>query len=331
MHTGQVGGSVGPFLDPASGQQVTGTANGSYAFEYAGDPNAVLQHLQAGILRAATAVIQQKLAANQVALPTLSHSMPHFVPEIVAQSGAQQMGVQITQLTLNVTAQSPAMVAPPAMGAMPPTPMQAMQNSFKQQAQERLDPNNYEVRAQVNVGGFKIKGSTDGGLDTEGLKNQVVDKAKSTIIWWAIGCVIIGLVILGLVGLAGYIFYVARASTAGPATTSAGAETADWDGKSTFTCGAGDNKRIKGVTAKLASGTAIKAIGSCRLEIVDCTIEAPKGIDAMGTAIIVVKGGSVTSSELAANAMGTATITFEGTKVTGKTKTLGAGAKITGN
>jgi len=240
------------------------------------------------------------------------------------------MGVQITQLTLNVAAQSPAMVAPPAMGQMPPTPMQAMQNSFQQKAQERLDPSNYEVRAQVNVGGFKIKASTDGGLDTEGLKNQAVDKAKSTIIWWAIGCVIIGLVFLGLAGLGGYIYWTARSSMSGPATSSAGAGTADWDGKSTFSCAANDNKIIKGVTAKLSSGEAIKASGNCRLEVIDCNIEAPKGIDATGNAHVTVKGGSVTSSDLAGYAMGNASITFEGTKVSGKTKTLGPAAKITG-
>ena len=83
------------------------------------------------------------------------------------------------------------MEAPPAVqpyqGAMPPNPMQATANAFQQAAQDELDPRNYEYEAQVNVGGFKLKASTDGGFDADGLAEQAKDKAKSTVIWWGIG------------------------------------------------------------------------------------------------------------------------------------------------
>lgn len=155
MHTGQVGGNIGPFLDPASQQQVHGSLQGTFTFEYGGDPNAVMQQLQAGILRGTTVVLQQKLAANQVAIPTMAMSMPSFVPEIIAQSGAQALGVQVTQLNLTPAVQSPAMAMPAPAGPLPPDPYQATANAARQAAEERLDPSNYEVEAQVNVGGFK--------------------------------------------------------------------------------------------------------------------------------------------------------------------------------
>lgn len=327
MHTSQLVGNIGPFLDPASGQQVHGTLQGNFTFVCNGDPNAVVQHLQAGILRATTTVLQQKLAANQVALPTMAMSMPSFVPEIIAQSGAQSMGVQITQLNLTPSVQSPAMVAPPAMGAMPPNPYQATANAAKQVAQQHLDPRNYEVEAQVNVGGYKIKASTDGGLDTEGLKNQVVDKAKSTVIWWAIGCGALLFVGLLLVGIAGYGYYAYSQTAAGVA--SGDGEEEEWDGKSPYTCGGNKKVTLKSVKADLSSGTAVTASANCQVTLEGSTIKAPTALEASGNAKITVKGGSVTGTTAAAKASGLAVITFEGTTVSGK-KDATAPAKIVG-
>jgi hypothetical protein len=325
MHSGQVGGSIGPFLDPATGQQVTGTLQGTFAFQYGGDPNAVMQQLQAGLLRATTMVLQQKLASNQVALPTMAPSMPSFLPEIVAQSGAASLGVQFTQINLVPSVQSPAMVAP-YTGPLPPDPYQATANAFKQVAQDHLDPNNYEVEAEVNVGGFKIKGSTDGGLDTDGLKNQVVDKAKSNLIWYGIGCVVI-LFVLGLLAAIGGYGYYKYAQASGSISTSQ--EDATWDGKAPFSCMGGKNVRIKGVTADLATGTAVKGIGTCQIELIDCNIKAPVALEATGNVKITVTGGSITGTEFAAKAMGQSEITFKGTKVSGKTNAM-APAKIVG-
>jgi hypothetical protein len=45
---------------------------------------------------------------------------------------------------------------------------------------------------------------------------------------------------------------------------------------------------------------------------------------------VTVKGGSIKSTGTAINAMGNAEVDVQGAKITGKTSTLGAGAKITG-
>jgi len=326
VYPGQLGGNIGPFRDPTSGQSVSGTAQGSFTFAGAGDPNAMLPQAQAALLAAITQVIGQKLASSQVAIPTIAGSLPYFLNEIVAAAAAQAPGVQISGLQLTVNVQNPYAAGAPGMGGpMPPDPMTAMQNAFAQRAQEKLDPRNYEVEAKINVGGFKIKASTDGGIDTDGLKNQVKDKVKTEIIWYGIGCVIVGIVIVGLIGLAWYIF---REASGGNAPSGPG-KAATWDGKSKFSCSGNDNVKLEGVTATIASGEAISAMGSCKLELVNVNITAPDGISVMGSAQVTMKGGSVTAKNTAAKAVGAnAKITFEGTKVSGKKEAVGG--KIVG-
>jgi len=232
--------------------------------------------------------------------------------------------VQITGLNLQAQMDAPPPVAQPIQ--MPPTPMQSLQNSLEQKARDRLDPGNYNVQAKINVGGFKIKASTDGGIDTDSLKEQVKDKAISNLIWYGAGCVILLIVLAGLGGLAIYIY--SEASSSGTAPTGA-AKAGSWDGKTTLNCGGSDNMKITGVTANISSGTAVNAGANCHLELVNCNITAPNGINAGANAKVTVTGGSVTSTDTAAQALGNATITFSGTKVSGKKSALGA-AKITG-
>jgi len=325
VYPGQLGGSIGPFRDPNSGQSVNGSVNGSFTFAGAGDPAAMAPRAQAALLRAITNVIAQKLAANQVAIPTIAGSVPYFSGEIVAAAAAEVPDIQLSALQLTVDVQNPYAAMPGVGGPLPPDPIQATKNAFAQAAQDRLDPRNYDYEAKLNVGGFKIKASTDGGLDTEGLKNQVKDKVKTEVIWYGIGCVIVGLVIVGLLGLAWYIF---REASGGNAPTGAG-KAAAWDGKSKFSCGGNDNVKLQGVTANIASGEAISASGNCKLELVNVNITAPVGIEALSNAKVTVTGGSVTAKTAAAKALGNAQITFSGTQVTGKKEALGA-AKITG-
>jgi hypothetical protein len=326
MHSIQVGGQIGPFVDPATGQSVPCRFFCSVTFTAQGDPTALASLLQSRVVMAANNVIGQKLSSGQVALPTLQQSVPYYVDEIIAAAGTAQMGIQIMQL--QITGFEVLMPAPPAAPpvAMPPTPMQSAANAFGQAAANELDPRNKEYEARLNVGGFKIKASTDGGLDTAGLKNQVVDKAKSTVIWYAAGCLIVGLVVLGLAGLGGYIWYSASSSSS-PA--SGPAKAAKWDGKGEFSCSGSDNLKLEGVTANLSSGTAIRASANCKLTLVNCNITAPTGIEAAANAEVEVSGGSVNSTQFSAKALGTSKVTFKGTKVTGKTQALG-GAKITG-
>ncbi len=328
MQQAQIGGNVGPFMERSTGQQTGGYVSGNFTFEAQSDVSNMMPMIQQGLVNGVTRVLQQKLDANQVALATLAQSLPHFIPEIIAMSGAAAYGAQITNLQLQLQLGAggvPAAPQPPQQ--MPPTPMQSLQNSLAQKAQDRLDPSNYDVRAQVNVGGFKIKASTDGGLDTAGLMNQAKDKAKSTVIWWGIGCLIIGIVVLGLLGLAWYVYSgVKSGSTPSAAKT---ATTTAWDGKTPLTCSMNQHLKIDGVTASIASGAAVTASGNCTLEISGSNITAPTGIDASGNANVTVTGGSITSSDLAVTASGNAHVTFSGTKVSGKTKKAGL-AKITG-
>jgi hypothetical protein len=325
VYPGQLSGSIGPFRDPNSGQSLSGTAQGGFTVAGAGDPNAMLPRAQGALLAAITQIIAQKLASNQLAIPTIAGSVPYFVNEIIAAASAQAPDLQISGLQLTVDVQNPYAVGPGMGGAMPPDPMSAMQNAFAQRAQEKLDPRNYEYQAKINVGGFKIKASTDGGLDTDGLKNQVKDKVKTEIIWYGIGCVVVGLVIVLLIGIAWYAF---RSVSGASAPTGAGTA-AVWDGKSRFSCGGNDNVKLEGVTAAIASGEAISASGNCKLELVDVNITAPVGIQALSNAKVTVRGGSITAKTAAAKALGNAQITFSGTQVTGKKEALGA-AKITG-
>jgi hypothetical protein len=333
MHTAQINGELGPLWDAATQQQVPATVWGTVTYQYAGDPNQVVTQLQGALLNAMKTVVQQKLTQNQVAIPTLGASVPHFVAEIVAQSGVAQWGVQVTQLNVQVQAQAPQAAA--AAAPLPPDPETQMQNRMKELAAEKLDPRNYEYRAQVNIGGFKLKASTDGGFDSDGLANQVKDKAKTEIIWWGIGCFIVFLVVVGLAGLGYYIYAEAKKSTTPPSASDKRGgddddlEEADWDGKEPFSCGGSKELIIKGVTAKLDKDTAITANANCVLVLEDVDITADVGIQTGANAVVTVKGGKVEGKTAAAKALGNSTITFDGTKVKGKKEKLG-GAKIEG-
>lgn len=332
MHTGQLGGPL-TLQDPATGQQVQANVSGTFTFQVPGDPSQYLQPIQAALLGATGRVLQQKLSQNQVALPTIGQSMPYFVQEIVAASGVQQMGAQVGQLTLNVQVAQPQ-VAAPYQGQLPPDPQTQMQNRMAEIAQERLDPRNYDYEARINIGGFKLKASTDKGFDTEGLTNQVKEKAKNEIMWWGIGCVIVFLVLAGLGGLGWYAYAKFKEGEKKGDWASGSAEPGEakeekWDGAAPFSCGAGDVVKIKGVKASLKKGTAVTAGANCQLELEDVEIEAPIGIQVGASAVVTVKGGSVTGKDAAAKALGNGKIVFKGTKVTGKKEQLGA-AKIEG-
>jgi hypothetical protein len=325
MHSTPVGGAVGPFVDPATGQPVPARFFGSVGFEYNGNPEALVPLLKNRIQMAVSNVLAEKLASGQVALGTLQQSAPHFIAEIVAQSGVQAMGVRVTHMQLDgLELQAPVAAGLQPM-AMPPAPMQAAASAFGQAAADSLAPGNREYEARIKVGGFNVNASTDGGLDTAGLKNQVVGKAKSAVIWYAAGCLVVLFVFLGIAGVAGYLWYTHNA----PSTASAGpAKASAWDGKSAFTCGGNDNYKLDGVTANLPEGTAIKAQANCKLELVNCNITAPIAIETAGNATVEVKGGSIQGMQFAARALGSSKINFKGTRLSGKTQSHG-GAKIT--
>ncbi len=324
MHTGQLGGRIGALRDPATGQTIDGRLSGTFTYTAPGDPNAVVQQVQQRLLQTVQQVLQQKLTSYQVAVPTMSGSLPYYTQEIIGQCQLADLGVTITDLQLQLQVDAPPAPAPYA-GPMPADPMSAMKNAFAEQAKERLDPSNYEVRAKMNIGGFKVNASTDGGLDTDSLGEQAKEKVKSTVIWWGIGCV----VILFVVALLGGIAIYAYTQIDGPTSSTGGGKAGTWDGKSTFVCKGNDKVTLSGVTATIAAGSAITASANCQLTLTNVTIAAPVGIDASGNAKVTVSGGSISGTEAAVKAKGLAQVTFSGTTVSGDKNAEGA-AKITG-
>lgn len=333
MGSFSIGTRLGPFSD--GHQEANFNLFGTCDYEAApgaiapgADPAQFEAWLRGLLVKGIRDVVGEKLGANQIAVATMIPSLPALIGEIIAASGAQAAGVQVTKLELTMTrveAEVPAQM--PAPQALPPNPWQATANAFERKAQEKLDPRNYEVHGRVDVGGLRVNMSSDGGIDTAGLNSQIKDKAKTEIIWYAGGCAVLIIVGLGLLGLGWYIYRSVQAGTA-PVAVGA-AKVGTWDGKSTFTCGAADNIKLEGVTAKLTSGSAVHAGGGCRLELVNCHLSAPTGIDVAGSAVVTMKGGSIDSSTLAIDALGASEVHLQGTKVKGKTQTLGS-AKITG-
>lgn len=173
----------------------------------------------------------------------------------------------------------------------------------------------------MGVGGVGVKVNT----------GQLERAVKNKISGWIWGLVIGGFILFAIAGVFVVVIVMAmRASTeTARGADPSNAKTATWDGKSPFTCGAADNVKIAKVTAKLTSGTAIKATGACQLTLEDVDISAPIAIDAGASAKVTVKGGTVTGTQSSAVAGANAQITFEGTKVTGPTKQT-ANGKITG-
>jgi hypothetical protein len=179
----------------------------------------------------------------------------------------------------------------------------------------------------VGIGGVNII------VPTARIERDIRSKISGIIWGWIVGAII--LFIMAIVGLV--VFFYARSqmksidSSAGmPAAGTGAPQVVSWDGKAPYSCGASQVVTIKGTTATLSSGPAISALGACQLTLDDVNITAPDGIQAMGTAKVTVKGGSIKSTGTAISAMGSAEVDVQGAKITGKTSTLGAGAKITG-
>jgi hypothetical protein len=170
-------------------------------------------------------------------------------------------------------------------------------------------------------------------VNTGKIERDIRNKISGFIWGWIITGIVLVLVAIGGIILWVYIrgqMNQAAANGGMPAAGTGAAQVVSWDGKSPYSCGASQVVTIKNATANLSSGPAVSALGACQLTLENVNITAPQGIQALGTAKVTVKGGSITSTGEAINAMGNAQVAVEGAKVTGKTSTLGAGAKITG-
>jgi hypothetical protein len=179
----------------------------------------------------------------------------------------------------------------------------------------------------VGLGGVNVI------VPTARIERDIRNKISGFIWGWIItGIVVFILAIGGIV----FFFWIRgqikdTTASGGMGSTTPGApEVVSWDGKSPYSCGANQVVTIKGTTATLTSGQAITAGAACQLTLDGVNITAPDGILAMGNSRVTVKGGSIKSTGEAINAMGNAQVDVQGAKITGKTSSLGAGAKITG-
>ncbi len=315
----QFGGPIGPFQDNVQQRRVPVKVFGACEYRTSGpvaDQAALENHVRVQVLQTINQVIGRKMASGELQFRNLHEgSLGSSLGEIMAAASAAlaPSGVQIGgSLTMQFQIDNAPMAQPPQQQQQQP-PMQQ-----QQAPQQHID-------ARIHVMGLNINASSDKGIDTAGLQNQLKDKAKSEIMWWGIGCGVLLVVGLGLAGLGFYIWHAATTDTVGSARSAAAAK---WDGKSPFTCGGSDNVKIEGVTAKL-SDTAVTALGSCQLTLVNVNLDAPNAIEAGGNAVVTVQGGTINGTTLAIHAAANAQVHITGAKVTGKTQAQ-ANGKITG-
>jgi hypothetical protein len=163
------------------------------------------QQVQAQMLRAIHETIAPKMASGQLSFKDLgTGNTAAIVPEIFARSGLAQAGIAVDRLVMRfgIDGREP-----------PPLPSAAPKAVAAQAA----------VPQQVNlrVGGLNVHASSAGGIDAAGLKNQLIARAKSKLLWWAFG---VGIVLLVVVVLGGYGFYVYRSTMSEAPAAAAKAE-----------------------------------------------------------------------------------------------------------
>jgi hypothetical protein len=299
---------IGPFRDTVQQRDVPVMAfiTCEYMSQAPGDPAQIENDVRLRLSRAVNGAITPKMASGELQFRNLGEGTfnPSLLGEIVSASGLAQVGVQVGNLSMQF-----------GIDGRDPTPPRQQQQPPQQQ-----------VAVHANIGGLNINATSGGGLDTQGLQNQLKDKAKSQILWYGIGCGILFLVVVGIGGMGLYIWH--GVSTSGGLSGTAAAP-AKWNGSSTFTCSGNDNVRIEGTSAKLAT-TAISATGNCKLTLVNVDITAPTGIEAGLNAVVTVQGGSITATTFAVHATGNAQVHVTGTKLSGKTLATPPNAKITG-
>jgi hypothetical protein len=153
------------------------------------------------------------------------------------------------------------------------------------------------------------------------------DKAVSTVVWWAIGCVVMLLLVCFVGGLFVYIGGAGLSSymqTAGAAQRTASA----WDGLSTLECTGANTMELEGITATL-SDVGVRASGACNLTLRNCNLTAPTAVEVSGGAHVTIIGGTVTGSVAAIQAGGGSTVDVQGATITGPVARSG-GAHVNG-
>jgi hypothetical protein len=204
MHT-NFGGPIGPFLDVVQQRQVPVDVIGIVDYAVMGSSLGAAemeQEVQQRMLNAIRAVVTPKMASGELQFKDLgTGNVARLMPEIIGMCGLGQVGIAVGNLTMHF-----------GIDGYPPKPLPVRPDKHAHHAAPQPQ--------SVNVGGFKVGTTADGGIDTAGLKNQLVAKAKSTILWYAFfaGAV---LLVLALVG--GYTYCVMK-KTPNPAAPAAAAK-----------------------------------------------------------------------------------------------------------
>ena len=292
----QIGGPVGSFVDQVQQRQVPVEVVGTCDYSGPpGDPAQLDQYVRTEILRAIRDVIGAKMASAQLTFRHLgTGDIAFVVPEIVAASRLEQNGFRVGNLSMwfGIDGHVPQ---PPA-----PQPQQ---------------PQLPRGAPPPNLG--------TGQVVMSNLGEHLKERAKTEVIWYAMGCGILLVVLLGLGGLGLYI-WSAASDTSTPSSVAAG----KWDGKTPFTCSGGDVITIKDVKANV-TGTAVTATGGCALTLVNVDLTAETGIESRGSASVTMQGGSINGTTFAVHATAASVVDLKGTKVTGKKEAVAA-AKING-
>lgn len=83
-------------------------------------------------------------------------------------------------------------------------------------------------------------------------------------------------------------------------------------------------------TFDIETGPALEVAGNCRVVLIDCVIRAPEGVRASESAVVEVRGGTLTATRgIAVTASGQARVSFAATTVVGRVQRSDA-AQVTG-
>jgi hypothetical protein len=218
---------------------------------------------------------------------------------------------------------------PPPPGAVPrpPGPQQPQQ---QQGALGGIVPEGLNIRLH-GVAPVPIDFNSGGiGINQQKLEKKLEDKAKSMIIGWIIGAVILGIIVIGGIGFGIYIWAEVKSGGTGPSKPTAGGDDTAWDGKTPFSCKGNETPKITGTVANLAGKTAITVSSNCKLTLENVQITAAVGIETSSNGQVVMNGGSINATTNTAVASGNSQIVITGAKLTGKSKQSG-NAKVTAN
>lgn len=144
---------------------------------------------------ATATVLLPALKQQQVGLPALGASLPHFTPQIVAEANRRLAvaGVQIQSLArFDVSVPREEVAPAEAAIAAAPSPLESAASNFMDNAVSSHVPS----KLNVKIGGVKLGVDAKGNVDQRGLEKSLLDNIKDRILDNVIFFGIIGLVVV---------------------------------------------------------------------------------------------------------------------------------------